>query len=350
MTFEQLNPASCWTYLITEGDEAVIVDPVIDHVTDYLALLKERHLNLTHVVETHTHADHISAGPSIRDATDCHYVMHEQASPLCVTIHVKDGDQLVLAGQKVKVIATPGHTKDSISLLFEDKLLTGDFLFLEDAGAGRDDLPGGDASDHYDSLLKLKDLPGDLMVYPAHEYRQRKPSNLDQQRKNNPHMQFNTKEAFMTYIEELKLGPADWMKDVLAANYKCSRDPDSVWIPIDVPACEIKGTMNPNAGDVEVHYVCNATMTEAAKNGALLLDVREAYELEDQLGHIEGVMNIPIGQLTHKLDKLEAYKDKPIVVVCRSGARATTGAQILGTAGFSDITVLEGGMLGYRRG
>lgn len=350
MTFEQLNPASCWTYLISDSGEAVMVDPVIDHVSDYLQLLKDRNLTLSHVVDTHTHADHISAGPSLRDATDCDYVMHYLAPLKCVTHKVKDGDSLILAGQVVKVIETPGHTKDSITLIFKDRLLTGDFLFLEDAGAGRDDLPGGDPSDHYDSLQKLKDLPGDMMVYPAHEYRQRKPSNLDSQRKHNPHMQMKTKEAFVNYINELKLGPADWMKEVLAANYKCSRDPNSAWIPTDVPACEVKGTMNPNAGDVEVNYVCNDKMKVAADQGALLLDVREPYELVDQLGQIEGIMNIPVGQITHSLEKLTEYKDQPIVLICRSGARATTAAQILITGGFSDVVVLEGGMLGYRRG
>jgi len=350
MTFEQLNPASCWTYLITEAGEAVIVDPVIDHVSDYLTLLKDRDLRLTHVVETHTHADHISAGPSLRDATDCAYIMQASASPKCVTQKVKDGDILTLAGQEVKVLETPGHTKDSITLVFKDRLLTGDFLFLEDAGAGRDDLPGGDPGAHYDSLQKLRDLPGDMMVYPAHEYRQRQPSTLETQRKNNPHMQLKSKEEFVNYINELKLGPADWMKDVLASNYKCSRDPNSAWIPTDVPACEIKGTMNPNAGDVEVDYVCNDKLKIAADKGALLLDVREPSELVDQLGHIEGVMNIPVGQITHSLDKLEAYKDEPIVLICRSGARATTAGQILLTAGFSNVVVLEGGMLGYRRG
>ena len=238
MYIEQLNPASCWTYLLTNGFEAVLVDPVIDHTGDYLKLLKNRNLKLTHVVDTHTHADHISAGPSLKDATDCLYVMHKLAPAHCVTNYVKDGDVLVLAGKKAKVIETPGHTKDSISLLFDDMILTGDFLFLEDAGAGRDDLPGGSAEAHYESLQKLKDLAGNLMVYPAHEYRKRKPSDLATQREKNPHMKHMAKKDFINYIEELKLGPADWMKDVLTANYRCSREPNAAWIPTDVPACE----------------------------------------------------------------------------------------------------------------
>lgn len=350
MTLEQLNPGACWTYLMTEGDVAVLIDPVIDHVGMYLEILKERNLNLSYVVDTHTHADHISAGPSLRDATDCDYVMHKQAPPKCVTVHVSEGDELVLAGQKARVIETPGHTRDSISLLFDDKLFTGDFLFLEDAGAGRDDLPGGDPKAHFHSLEKLKTLSGELMIYPAHEYRERKPSNLENQRKLNNHLSYKDESSFINYINELKLGPADWMKDVLQANYRCSRDPKAAWIPTDVPACEIKGTMNPNAFDIEVHYICNDVLKTKIEDGALLIDVREPFELEDSLGKIEGVTNIPVGIVAHKIDSLEASKDKEIVLICRSGARATTAAQILITAGFEQVYVLEGGMLGYRRG
>jgi glyoxylase-like metal-dependent hydrolase (beta-lactamase superfamily II)/rhodanese-related sulfurtransferase len=349
MNFEQLNPAACKTYLLSKDHTAVLIDPVIDHLSHYLDLLKERNLTLTHIVDTHTHADHISAGPSLRDATDCDYIMHVSSPVKCANIRVQEGDLLTLAGQKARVLETPGHTKDSISLLFDDKLFSGDFLFLEDAGAGRDDLPGGDASAHWESLQKLKTLPDSLIVYPAHEYRERKPSSLAKQRLTNPHLKPMTKEDFVSYINDLKLGPADWMKDVLKANYKCSMDPKAAWIPTDVPACEIKGTLNPNSSEKDVHYICNDKLKEAIKRDAYLLDVREPFELSDQLGHIQNVTNIPIGQLSHRLDELDSYKDKEIVLICRSGARATTAAQILMTADFENISVLEGGMLGYRR-
>jgi len=347
MNFEQLNPAACRTYLLNDdNNNAVLIDPVIDHVSDYLNLLKNRNLTLTHVVDTHTHADHISAGPSLRDATDCDYVMHPLAPAKCVTVRVKDGDELVLAGRKAKVMETPGHTKDSISLLFDDMILTGDFLFLEDAGAGRDDLPGGDADTHWDSLQRLKPLSGDIMVYPAHEYRDRVPSPLSNQREKNPHLRDLSKKEFSTYIEELKLGPADWMADVLKANYRCATDPNAAWIPTDVPACEIKGTMNPNADNIEITYLDINELDQ--HSDSVLIDVRERSELEDVLGHIDGVINIPVGHLSHRLDELSEYKKSEVITVCRSGARATTAAQILITAGFSDVKVLEGGMIKYR--
>lgn len=347
MLFKQLNPAACRTYLLANDNTAVLVDPVIDHVSDYLNLLLEKKLKLSYVIDTHTHADHISACPSLRDATDCEYIMHNLAPAKCVTIRVKEDDEFLLAGRKAKIIETPGHTRDSISLLFDDMLLTGDFLFLEDAGAGRDDLPGGNAMSHWESLQKLKGLDGKIIVYPAHEYRSRIPSSLDNQRATNPHLIKRNKEEFTAYINDLKLGPADWMKDVLNSNYRCSMDPNSAWIPTDVPACEIKGTLNPNSYEMEISYISQKEMNTL--DSPFMIDVREAQELIGPLGKIEGITNIPIGQLTHRLEELNKYKNSNVIAVCRSGGRATTAAQILITAGFTNVKVLEGGMIGYKR-
>jgi len=354
MVFKQLNPHACRTYFF--GNEthktAIFVDPVLDHFKDYLDILTSENLKLTHVIDTHTHADHISAGSALRDATDCEYIMHEQALPQCVSIRVKDGDFLELNGWEIQVLHTPGHTGDSISLIVGDKFLTGDFLFLDDAGAGRDDLPGGDPAEHWESLNRLHDLPDHLIVYPAHEYRERQPSTLGRQRQSNPHLQKRSKEGFVQYLEDLRLGPAEWMKDVLKANYACAKDPNAAWIPIDVPACEIKGTMDKGVNETEVKYLSAKELhirLRASGVKPLLIDVREKAELSGQLGHIEGIIHIPIGSLTGRLKELEDYKEDDIVVICRSGARAVTGAQILTKAGFKRVSVLEGGMISWRK-
>lgn len=353
MIFEQLNPHSCRTYLIGNDNDSriVLIDPVIDHFNDYLDLLKSRKLQLTHVIDTHTHADHISAGSALRDATDCHYIMHEKAPARCADIRVKDGDTLDLNGIRVDVLHTPGHTKDSISLIIGGNILTGDFLFLDDAGAGRDDLPGGSAAEHWESLSKVFELPDDLIVYPAHEYRGRQPSSLGRQKQLNPHYKARTKNEFINYIDDLRLGPADWMADVLKANYTCAQDPKAAWIPVDAPACEIKGTMEKGVNEIAVEYITPRALKELLALGKqpLLLDVREPYETTGELGALSGIKNIPIGSLSGKLDTLSADTNQEIVVICRSGARATTGAQILKKAGFSNVKVLEGGMLAWRQ-
>lgn len=346
MVVKQLNPGPCWTYLLTdENNKCVLIDPVIIHMDNYLNILKDKNLVLTHVIDTHTHADHISAGSALKEATGCEYVMHELAPAKCVTKRIKEGDIITVAGKQAKVLATPGHTKDSVSLLFEDMLFTGDFLFLDDAGAGRDDLPGGDATAHWESLQKINEVTGDVMVYPAHEYRDRTPSNLTEQRKTNPYLKGMTKDEFKTYIDDLKLGPADWMKDVLKANYNCSTDPNAAYIPEGVSACETKGTLTKEQENVQVVFIDKKEFENLTN--PILLDVREPEELEGPLGHIDGVINIPVGLFNIKLDKIEQYKNDEIVVICRSGSRATTAARVLATKGFTNTKVLKGGMVAY---
>lgn len=254
MLFEQVNPGACQTYLLASEDtgEALLVDPVLERVTEYLRLVAEKGLRLTHVIDTHTHADHISGAAALKDMAACEYAMAKSAPARCVTKRLSDGLDLEVGSIALSVINTPGHTSDSVSLVLSDRVLTGDALFLDDAGAGRDDLPGGDPGAHWESLQRILALPDHLVVYPAHEYRGRQPSALRRQKQTNPHLSARTKEAFVRYVEDLRLGPADWMKDVLKANYACARDPRAAWIPADLPACEVQGTAPHGANDVPV--------------------------------------------------------------------------------------------------
>lgn len=353
MILEQTNPHSCKTYLIGIKDqkEVALIDPVIDHVRDYVKMLDKRGMKLALVIDTHTHADHISGAASLKDITGCDYMMHIHAPALCAGFRVSDGFEWKLFNKiPVKVMCTPGHTKDSINLIFPDLLFTGDALFLDDGGAGRDDLPGGDPAAHWESLKRISSLPEKLVVYPAHDYRHRKPSSLKQQKQTNPHLKKRTREEFIRYLEELKLGPAEWMKDVLQANYTCARDPKAAWIPIDTPSCEVKGTLEPGVNDIQVSSIPVNVLKEKINSDAvpLLLDVREPEELNREPGHIEGIVNIPIGNLTQRLSELEKAKEREIVIICRSGGRAHTAAQILIKSGFSRVNVLNNGMLSWK--
>lgn len=351
---KQLNPHACRTYLIgTEGhSEAILIDPVLEHVEDYRKMIEKEKLELLHVVDTHTHADHISGGPALKDVTDCKYVMYETAPAKCANFRVSDSYEWDCLGSRVKIMHTPGHTRDSICLVFPEWIFTGDTLFLDDGGAGRDDLPGGDPAAHWESLKRLAELPDDLIVYPAHDYRERKPSSLGNQKKTNPHLTPRTKDEFVEYLNDLRLGPADWMKDVLKANYACARDPNAAWIPVDTPACEIKGTLDTGANEIDVIPISTGELKAKLESGEnpLLIDVREEDELVGELGHIDNVLNYPVGGLAGRLGELETAaggKDRAIVTVCRSGARAFTAAQILGQAGFSNTVVLDGGMIAW---
>ena len=181
---KQLNPHSCRSYLVGKNGspEVMLIDPVLDHLDEYRELIEIENIKLLQVVDTHTHADHISGAPALKDITGCTYVMHTSAPSKCANYRVHDGDAWDCLGVPVRIMHTPGHTGDSICLVFPDWILTGDTLFLDDGGAGRDDLPGGDPAMHWESLKRLATLDERLTVYPAHDYRGREPSPLSRHR------------------------------------------------------------------------------------------------------------------------------------------------------------------------
>ncbi|MGL5979063.1 MAG: MBL fold metallo-hydrolase [Erysipelotrichaceae bacterium] len=342
---KQLNTVDCKTYMVRlEGKDAVVlIDPLLDEVARYTSMLEEQSLNLVAVIDTHTHADHLSGSALLSTQCGCAYYMHQLAPAPCVTHRMEDATSYYIAGIEFYVHHAKGHTQDSMALEVTGYLFTGDALFLDDGGAGRDDLPGGSASDHYATLSNLKQLNETLMVLPAHDYRNRKSSTLAQQKQTNPFLQFTNQQEFETFIEDLKLGPAEWMKPVLVANAKCAMRSDGIFIPKDTPACEVKGTLTskyniPTIEPAQLHLYPNATW----------LDVREAEELFSSLGHLEGIIHIPVGQLIEKQNKLPVDKSETIVVICKSGGRATTGAQLIRDMGYEHVYVMRGGMLAYR--
>lgn len=348
LIFEQLNAVGCMSYLIGSQStkEAWLVDPSLKDVEKYMAQLKSQGLKLTAVIDTHAHADHLSGGGRLMDLTRCHYVMHREAKPRDVNERVEEGTTLTIGDTRVKVIHTPGHTEDSICLIFPDRILTGDTLFLDDGGAGRDDLPGGNAADHFESLRKLRQLPDSLVVYPGHEYRNRRPSSLGEQKMRNPFFKPQNKDEYVRFLEELKLGPADWMKKVLEANYGCTRDPSAVHIPEGVSACEVMGTMSSCASSQEIPMIAPVDLKKKLDAGErpLLLDVRETPELTGDLGHLPGIKHISVRELACRIDELDAHKTDEIVTICKMGGRARTAAQLLKEAGFQSVTVMTGGM------
>ncbi len=352
LRFQQLNPGACRTYLVGKQGikEVALVDPVLERLDEYLVFLRTGNLKLSAVIDTHTHADHVSAGSALRDLAGCDYIMYRSAPASCVTKRVSDGQLLRFAGIEARVIFTPGHSADSMCLVLPGRVLTGDTLFLDDGGAGRDDLPGGDAGQHWDSLQKLLELPETLVVHPAHEYRRRRPTSLAIQKMSNPHLKPRTREEFVSYVLELRLGPADWMKNVLDANYACARDPSKTWVPVDLHACEVRGTLEKGVNDQVAVPITPVELKAELDKGEspVLLDVRERSELAGELGHLPGIMHIPIDELGRRLAELEPFHDKEIVAICRRGGRSHTAAQMLQQAGFRHVHFLEGGMTEWK--
>ncbi len=364
MIFHQLNTGSCRSYLIGHdgAPEVIIVDPRLEFVPEYLKLLEKNHWRLTHVLDTHTHADHVSGATLLVKETACQYLMHRLSPVTTVSERIEDGTVLDVGGTRVQALYTPGHSHDSLSLWLPDKILTGDTLFLDDGGAGRDDLYGGDPGEHFDSLQRLGSLPDNLVVYPAHEYRGRTPSSLAEQKKHNPYLRYETKVAFVDFAHHQKFGAADWMAKVVQANIAGALTADAITMPTGQATCEpctalVQGEPQnpcepvniPPAALNGISYITVSELqTDLAANPPVLLEVRESDELVGEYPALPGIVHIPVHELLSRVSELEANKNTTIISICKTGNRARTAAVLLLNQGFNDVKVLQGGMKAYR--
>ena len=169
MIFKQVfdQKSSTYTYLIAsaKGREALIIDPVLENVEDYIKLLNELNLKLVKVIDTHIHADHVTGAGKLRDKTKCATIMGEHTPTDAVEIKVKDDEIIKLDQLKIKALHTPGHTSDSFSFLMDNYLFSGDTLLIN--GTGRTDFQNGNSKDAYNSLFnRLLKLPDETLVYP----------------------------------------------------------------------------------------------------------------------------------------------------------------------------------------
>lgn len=339
MIFEQLNDGNCRTYLVASPDsgEAALVDPLLGREDHYLAVLRDRGLRLSHVIDTHVHADHLSACALLRDRTRAEHVVHAASRITEGSRRVAEGDRIQVGGLPLDVLHTPGHTGDSLSLRLPDRLLTGDFLFLGEGGAGRTDLPGGDPGQHWDSLQKLAGLPDDLLIFPGHDYRGRTHATLGAERQANPRLQPRTREAYVAWLQGLQLPAADWMKAVVQANLACTRDGQGIEIPEGGAVCEV------GAGCAGVPQLTCEALRDA-QEPLVLLDVRNPDEFTGPLGHLEGARLIPLPELPARLEELAPFRHQALVTICKAGGRSNQAATLLMEAGFTQVRSLAGGM------
>ena len=208
MIFKQLfdNKSYTFTYLIasSESGEAIIIDPVLENVDQYILELNKLKLNLVKVIETHTHADHISGSSKLKDKTNCKTLMGEHTKTDVVEIKVKDDETIKVGNLNIKAIYTPGHTSDSYSFLMDDRIFSGDTLLIN--GTGRTDFQNGSSKASYESIFnRLLKLPEKTLLYPAHDYRGEKVSTIGKERKFNPRLQVKNINEYLDIMNNLKL-------------------------------------------------------------------------------------------------------------------------------------------------
>ncbi len=224
MIFRQLydHESSTYTYLVAEriGGEALLIDPVLGNTDQYVQLVNDLELKLVLAVDTHIHADHVTALGRLRDQTNCASAMGEMTNADCVSIHFREGERLCVDNLHLEILYTPGHTDDSYSFVLPDRVFTGDTLLIR--GTGRTDFQNGDPAAQYDSLFnKLLKLPDQTLVYPAHDYQGRTVSSIWEEKRHNPRLQVPDKQAYIDLMSGLELDNPRLMDIAVPANRSC---------------------------------------------------------------------------------------------------------------------------------
>jgi sulfur dioxygenase len=224
MLFRQLfdRDSSTYTYLIAQriGGEALLIDPVKAELSQYLRLIDELELRLVFAIDTHVHADHITALGDLRTETNCATLMGAQSKAECVSRKISDGERLRVDGLELRALHTPGHTDDSYSFAMNDRVFTGDTLLIR--GTGRTDFQNGDAGAQYESLFgKLLKLPERTLVYPAHDYKGWTVSTIGEERAHNPRLQVRSKHEYIEIMQGLRLPSPRLMDTAVVANLAC---------------------------------------------------------------------------------------------------------------------------------
>jgi len=334
MLFEELRAGGCCSYLLAcEATCAgVLVDPELSLIDRILALLSKSGTRIHYVVDTHTHADHFSATHELARRLGVPAVMHSASAAPYIDVRVDDGETLIAGQLRLRVVHTPGHTADSISLVLPDRVFTGDTLLR--LATGRTDLPTGDAEALYhsvfDTLLRLDDA---VAVYPGHNYKNVPVTSIGQERAQNPRLQQRDKGAFVDQMHALSLGMPDHLTEALRTNRTGGK---TVAQLLDEAARQIAFM---SMGDV---------LARSADGPAdlVVLDVRERDAFD--AGHIRGARHVARGQLELRIDQVLPDPSVRVVTCCEFGKISTLAAATLRTMGFNRAVALDGGMKAWR--
>ena len=334
MIFEQVAAGGCQSYLVgCEGTRtAALIDPELTQIDRYLGLAARDGLRLRYAIDSHTHADHFSASRELAERLDIPVVSHRLSPAPYVRLRLEDGELLQVGGLKIQALHTPGHTRDSMSLICEDRVFTGDTLLI--GGTGRTDLPTGDPNALYDSLFgKLLLLDPALMVFPAHDYKGRSHSTIGAEIEGNPRLQKRERADFVEMMNQLNLGAPTHLTEALRTNMSGGKTVAQLLAEA--------AAMVPFVSMTDL-----ARRVEAGDAGYVVLDVREREAFA--AGHIPGAQHLPRGQLELRVNQELPDPTARIVTCCEFGRISTLAAATLRTLGFTHASALDGGMKAWR--
>ncbi|HKT76436.1 MAG TPA: MBL fold metallo-hydrolase [Sphingobium sp.] len=330
MIFEQIATGGCQSYLL--GCEttraAVLIDPEQSQVDRYVGLASQRGVHVRYVVDTHTHADHFSASRALAAILGAPVVMNRLSPAPFAELRLDEGDMLRVGELRLRILHTPGHTRDSMCLVAADRVFTGDTLLI--GGTGRTDLPTGDPGALYDSLFsKLLKLPSDMMVFPAHDYHDRSHSTIGAEMADNPRLRQPDRAAFIEMMQHLDLAAPTHLTEALRTNMNGGK---TVAQLLAEAALKV-----PFVALADLHARLGSNREEL-----VILDVREKDAFD--AGHIPGAIHLPRGQLELRVNSMLADPTVKLVTCCEFGKISTLAAATLHDLGFPRATALDGGM------
>jgi sulfur dioxygenase len=345
MIFRQLfDPASStYTYLLgdAESGEALLIDCVYEQVPRDLALVQELGLRLLATLDTHVHADHVTGAWRMRQCSGSLIALAEAVDAEGVNRSLRHGDRVTFGQCHLNVRATPGHTGGCLTYVLDDESMafTGDSLLIR--GCGRTDFQGGSPEQLFASVREqILTLPDDCLLYPAHDYRGITVTSVAEERRFNPRLGGDVDLGdFAGYMNNLNLPHPKLMAVAVPANLRCGR-PDG-----EAPAGETPDWAPLTLRFSGVWEIEPMTLLEHAA-ALQIVDVREAPEFIDRLGHLPDAKLVPLSQLTNRLGELDP--ERPVVAVCRSGVRSAQASVLLTKAGFGKVANLAGGMLRWK--
>ena len=339
MLFRQLfDRVSCtYTYLIADepSGEAVLIDPVFEQHERDTALIRELGVTLKYTLDTHVHADHVTAAWLLKQTLGSEIVLSKRYGAEHVDRPVDHGDVLSFGELALEVRATPGHTSGCLTYVLgsHGRAFTGDALLIR--GAGRTDFQGGNAQVLYKSIKdQIFSLPATCALFPGHDYRGRTMTTVAEEQAFNARIGGKANEGdFVGFMNNLGLAHPKRIDIAVPANMICGR-PEVDEMP---PASDWGPVLMTYAGIPRVDPEWVATHRDQVH----VLDVRQQEECGN--GVIPGAICVELDQVRERASELPA--DRPIVTVCRSGTRSGQAAVILKQAGFTQVANVVGGML-----
>ncbi|GGX73475.1 MBL fold metallo-hydrolase [Massilia dura] len=343
MIFRQLfDPtSSTYTYLLADGGEALLIDPVYEQVPRDTALLQELGLKLLATLDTHVHADHVTGAWRLHQRCGSRIALAAAAGAALVDQPLRHGDRIAFGARHLGVRATPGHTNGCLTYVLDDESMafTGDSLLIR--GCGRTDFQQGSPRQLFTSVREqILSLPDGCLLYPAHDYRGITVTSVAEERRFNPRLGGEVDEGdFTGHMNNLNLPHPKLIAVAVPANMRSGQPEDGV-LPPEVPGWAPLTLRFSGVWEIEPM----ALLEHGTK--AQILDVREAPEFIDRLGHLPGARLVPLSQLQDHLGELD--KERPVVAVCRSGVRSAQACVLLAKAGFGQVANLAGGMLRWK--